>query len=109
MSWWKFWNKSDKVSDTPEKFRVKVITLKNGTKRFYPQVRNSVLAADWLCILKTHNGHIVLVDLSEFDLINYEYYHCNSEVEAIEKIEALKLQLAVERANEYESEEIIKL
>lgn len=106
---WKFWKKVDKVLPSQDKFRIKVITQQNETKKFYPQFKDNDLTSEWMCLITTINNDIILVDVSNFNLIHSNYYHLASQEAAIARIEKYKLQLAIERANYYKSEEIIKV
>lgn len=106
-----FWNwfKSKAAKTVAlDKFRIKVITLQNGSKKYYPQFKDNNLTSEWLCAVVTRDNNVILVDVSEFDLVNSIYYCELSEEDANTTLERLKAQLAIERANDFLSEEIIK-
>lgn len=106
------WSWFKRAVDTvsTDKFRIKVITLKDGTKKYYPQYKGEV-SSSYLCLIKTGSDHqyIVLIDVSDHDLLNSNYYYYSDQEAAQEAINDYKLQLELERAKQLESEEIIKL
>lgn len=104
---WGLFGNANKVSN-PDKFRIKVITLKNGTKKYYPQYKLDIISSDWENIIKTSKNNFVLCDLSIFELINGNHF-CENQEDAINITNEYKLYLEQERAKEYQSEEIIKL
>lgn len=106
---WNWFKKSKLVNMTSlDNFRIKVITLQNGDKKYYPQFKDNNLTSEWLCAVVTRDNNVILVDVSQFDLVNSIYYCELSEEEANTTLERLKYQLEVERANQFLSEEIIK-
>lgn len=103
------WSWFKRAVDTvsTDKFRIKVITLKDGTKKYYPQYKGEV-SSSYLCIIRSKDA-LILTDVSDYQLVNGMYWHCVSEVEATALVDAFKHQLTIERSKELESEEIIKL
>ena len=107
---WNWFKKSKLVNIASlDSFRIKIITQQNGYKKFYPQFKDNDLTSEWLCAVVTKNNNVILVDVSQFDLIHSIYYCELSMEDAEATIERLKAQLQLERAEQYLSEEIIKL
>ena len=103
------WFKSKVASTaTLDKFRIKVITLKDGTKKYFPQYKSSDLSSDWLLILSLKHGSNLFYYADDFELLTIDNYEM-SEENALKVIEQTKIELAIKRAKEYLSEEIIKI
>ena len=102
------WFKSKVASTaTLDKFRIKVITLQDETKKFFPQYKEDSLSSEWLVILSLANGNL-FHDMNHSDLLSTNNYS-NSEEIAKQVIEQTKKELAIKRAKEFKSEEIIKV
>lgn len=106
---WNWFTKSKLVNIASlDNFRIKVITLQDGSKKYYPQYKGGTLTSEWLCAVVTRDNNVILVDISQFDLVHSIYYCELSEEDANTTIERLKAQFQLERAEEFLSEEIIK-
>lgn len=102
---WK-WFKSAVDVVTADKFRIKIITLKDGTTKYYPQYKGD--STNWMDLLVTDKGPFILVGLTDDQLLNNNY-HCNTQELAQDTINLYKQLLVLERAKLLESEEVIKI
>lgn len=102
---WK-WFKSAVDTVTADKFRIKIITLKDGTKKYYPQYKGDT--TNWLDLLVTDKEQFILIGLTDYQLLNDEY-QCDSQELAQDTINLYKKLLVLERAKNLESEEVIKI
>lgn len=108
FGFFKKWFKSTVDLSIVDKFRIRVIILKNGTKKYYPQFKNGDITSDYECILKLKNDSFILKDLNLDYLINNSKF-INNEIEALSIIEEFKKELELIRSKELLEEEIIKL
>lgn len=103
---WK-WFKSTVDKTIVDKFRIKVIILKDGTKKYFPQYKEDTLSSEWLVILSLTSNNVFYF-MDSFELLTTDNYEI-SEENARKVIEQTKLELSTKRAKDFLSEEIIKI
>ncbi len=93
--------------DYTDDFRIKVIKLKSGVTKHFPQYKSGIMD-QWETLVSINNKGIGSLHISDVEMIHTNISYCTKE-EADSYIEDYKQQLIKQRSNEYLDEEIIKL
>lgn len=104
-------NKSDKDildNDYDDNFRIRVIELKGGLRKYYPEYRLGMMNS-WEQIVNINNKGFKTLFISDSELIASTAAYCDTEDIAKEYINAYKQYLTTSRECELKKEELIKL
>ena len=105
-----FWKTPEGIfnNNYDDKFRIKIIQLRNYTKKYYPEYKESLMSS-WSQLVSQNNKGIVFIFLSDKELIEDTITYCDSFEQAKEIVHQYKNQLIKQRELELLKEEIIKL
>jgi len=105
------WILGKSLSDKPldkdyvDEFRLKIIKLKSGLFKFYPEYKSGMMSG-WAQLIMLNNKGVGTVFLSDHDLIESSLAYFDSEEEAMEVIDTFKTQLIKEREKEFLHQQI---
>jgi len=91
--------------DYVDEFRLKIIQLKSGLFKFYPEYKSGIMSG-WAQLIMLNNKGIGTIFLSDHDLIESVLAYCDTEKEAIEIIDMYKNQLIKQRETEFLNQQI---
>ena len=95
-------------NDYDDKFRIKIIELRNNNKKYYPEYKEGMMSS-WAQLVLQNNKGIVSIFLSDRELIEDNLSHCDSVEESKDLVQKYKQQLIKKRELELLKEQIIKL
>jgi len=85
------------------KFRIKIVTLNNGTKKYIPQCKKGFIAGWETIILVNENIYCLLQGINEPS----DSFFCRSNTEAEDYIKGYKASIEESLAKEVKEEEFI--
>lgn len=94
--------------DYTDEFRIKLIELKSGLCKYYPEYKSGVMSS-WAQLILFNNKGVGNIFLDHNELLESKIAYCDSEEEATEIIEKYKEQLTKDREHEFFEEDIIEI
>lgn len=94
--------------DYTDDFRIKIIKLKSGITKYFPQYKSGIMD-QWETLILVNDKGIGNIFISHQEMIETTISYCDSKEQSDLWIEKYKEQLIKQRSNEYLEEQILEI